>query len=171
VEDLAADRRVTGSVPGQPGGSAAGLSRISLGTMRLSKAGAATDAAQLLSHAHASGITTFHCSSEYETYPLFRGAWQEAGLGGSAKVIAKVAAPHYGENSFSPGGFRSKIEAYLRDLAIPRLDVVQWLLRYDLKQDEARVRIMRDAAGGSRGGADRYRLLRRARALHQPARA
>lgn len=131
---------------GQVGGSAVHLSRICLGTMRLSTAGDASDAARLLVQAHERGVTAFHCSSEYGTYPLFRSAWEQAGLARRATVVAKVAVPHYGEDCFSPAAFRRKIEDYFRDLAIPRLDVVQWLLRYDLDQDEARVRIMRDAA-------------------------
>jgi len=129
------------------GASDVSLSRICLGTMRLGNAGGVEQAAALLSAACDIGITAFHCSSEYETYPLFCAAWQAAGLGGSARVIAKVAAPHYGEDSFSPRAFRAKIDDYLSALSIPRLDVVQWLLRYDLKRDEERVRIMREAAG------------------------
>lgn len=128
------------------GGSGVHVSPICLGTMRLSVAGGTAEAARLLGEARGLGITTFHCSSEYGTYGLFRDAWSAADLGAGCSIMAKVAAPHYGEDRFSPPAFRAKIEAYLSDLCLPRLDVVQWLLRYDLKQEQARVEIMRDAA-------------------------
>jgi aryl-alcohol dehydrogenase-like predicted oxidoreductase len=113
--------------------------------MRLSRAGDGAAAAALLQHANEIGITTFHCSSEYETFPLFRQAWRQAEVRG-AKMIAKVAVPHFGEDRFSVAAFRDKIDFYLDALALERLDVVQWLLRYDLKQEEARLRILNEAA-------------------------
>lgn len=127
-----------------PGGVA--LSSITLGTMRLGNVADIAAATRLLQRARDLGITTFHCSSEYGSFPLFQTAWREAALGSSAQVIAKVGVPHFGETSFSAAAFRTKIEAYLTSLSIPRLDVVQWLLRYDLQQEDARVRILHEAA-------------------------
>ena len=115
--------------------------------MRLSKVGDASAAAALLRHAFDRGITAFHCSSEYETFPLLCTAWEEAGLGAGAAMIAKLAVPHFREDRFSASAFRAKVDFYLDALSIERLEVVQWLLRYDLKQEEGRLRILSEAAG------------------------
>ena len=143
------DDKVTGfssaaqSIGGLPG---VALSRICLGTMRLSKAGDAAEAAELLHQAIDLRITSFHCSSEYETFPLFREAWRLTTNRRQATMIAKVAVPHFGEDRFSVAAFRQKIDLYLDALSLERLDVVQWLLRHDLKQEEARLRILQEAA-------------------------
>jgi aryl-alcohol dehydrogenase-like predicted oxidoreductase len=116
--------------------------------MRMGRAGEVADAAALLRHAASIGVATVHCSSEYDSFPLFRAAWRESRLAAAGVgVIAKVAVPHYGEDRFSGQQLRAKVDAYLGALAIERIDIVQWLLRYDLKQDEARLRILHDAAG------------------------
>jgi aryl-alcohol dehydrogenase-like predicted oxidoreductase len=127
------------------GQSGVALSPITLGTMRLDRA---EDQAGLLAHAFQLGITSLHCSSEYETYSAFCDAFREVRSGSrdDLAVIAKVAAPHFGENRFSPAQFRGKVHYYLDTLGIDRLDVVQWLLRYDLAQEEARGRIFDEAA-------------------------
>lgn len=116
--------------------------------MRLSNAGDVAAAADLLSYALDIGITTFHCSSEYETFPLFREAWRHGPGPRAAEttVIAKVAVPHFGEDRFSATAFRDKVDSYLIALGRERLDVVQWLLRYDLKQEQARLRILEESA-------------------------
>ncbi|HEX8384145.1 MAG TPA: aldo/keto reductase [Sphingomonas sp.] len=120
---------------------------MTLGTMRL-PGDDDTAAADLLAHARDIGIRGFHCSAEYATFPLFAAAWARAGLArADATLIAKVASPHFGEDRFSATRFREKIEAYLQALDVERLDVVQWLLRHDLKAEEARLRILREAEG------------------------
>ena len=140
--------KLEGEAPGKPGRSRVQLSRICLGTMRLSRAGDVAAAADLLDYAFDAGISSFHCSSEYETFPLFQQAWERtrASQAAGTKIIAKVAAPHFGESRFSAAAFRAKIENYLLALGRDRLDVVQWLLRYDLKQDEERLRILHESA-------------------------
>lgn len=128
-------------------GAAPPVSRITLGTMRLDRTGGEGEAARLLSQAHDIGIRSFHCSAEYATYPLFAAAWSRAGLSREdATLVAKLASPHFGEDRFSAAQVRSKIDGYLRDLGVERIDTVQWLLRHDLKQEEARLNILRDAA-------------------------
>jgi aryl-alcohol dehydrogenase-like predicted oxidoreductase len=114
--------------------------------MRLDKAGDVAAAARILDHALELGITSFHCSSEYETFPLFREAWGRRRKRIPTAVIAKVAVPHFGESRFSASLFREKIDFYLDALSLERLDVVQWLLRYDLKQEDARRRILAESA-------------------------
>lgn len=115
--------------------------------MRLSSAGDEAAAASLLEHAFGIGISSLHFSSEYDTYDLFTQAWRRARPAAPRDIsfIAKVASPHFGEKRFSADAFRSKIEAYLSTLGIDRLDVVQWLLRYDLKDEEGRLRILSES--------------------------
>jgi aryl-alcohol dehydrogenase-like predicted oxidoreductase len=120
------------------------VSKICLGTMRLQRAGDAHSAARLIQYAQEIGISSLHCSSEYESYPLLCDALTIAGAG-NANVVAKVAVPHFGEDRFSANAFRSKVDNYLTTLGLERLEVVQWLLRFDLKQEDARLRIFADA--------------------------
>lgn len=115
--------------------------------MRLDKAGDADEVARLIDHAAGLGITSLHCSSEYETFPLFREAWARRGSRAPAQVIAKVGIPHFGEPRFSAARFREKVDFYLAELSLERIDVVQWLLRYDLSQEDARRRILDESAG------------------------
>lgn len=122
------------------------LSPICLGTMRLPAEPDGASPDRLLVHAHASGLTSFHCSSEYASFPTFCEAWRRSGLANTGtEIIAKVAAPHFGEDRFSASAFRGKIEDYLSALGIEQLGVVQWLLRYDLKQEERRHQILAEA--------------------------
>ncbi|WP_374945177.1 aldo/keto reductase [Sphingomonas sp.] len=138
---------MTKQAAGRPIGRETRVSAVTLGTMRLGGVGEVADATALLRHAASVGIVTVHCSSEYDSFPLFRAAWRKSRLAvAGVGVIAKVAAPHYGEDRFSGAQLRAKVEAYLGALAIDRIEVVQWLLRYDLKQDAARRRILHDAA-------------------------
>ncbi len=113
--------------------------------MRLDRAGDAGSAAALIAHARSVGVTSFHCSSEYETFPLFCEGWRKAGAGGGS-IVAKLASPHFGEDRFSGAAFRAKLDAYLQALGVERIDVVQWLLRYDLKQEDERLRILKHHA-------------------------
>jgi len=110
--------------------------------MRLDRA---ADAAALLRRAREMGVSSFHCSSEYESFPLFREAWGRAQVEG-ARLVAKVAVPHFGEDRFSASAFRAKIDLYLNALGLERLDVVQWLLRFDLKQEERRLALLAECA-------------------------
>jgi len=124
------------------------LSPITLGTMRLNNAGGAEAAAGILSHAFGIGISSLHCSAEYETFGLLTEAWRIARASAPADIafIAKVASPHFGEDRFSAAATRAKIDSYLMALGLEHLDVVQWLLRHDLKQEQTRIRIMAESA-------------------------
>lgn len=123
------------------------VSRVTLGTMRLDAAGGEGEAARLLARARDIGVRSFHCSAEYATFPLFAAAWARAGLAQrDATLIAKIASPHFGEDRFSSAQVRDKIDGYRRALGVERVDTVQWLLRHDLGREEARLRILNDAA-------------------------
>ena len=123
------------------------LPRICFGTMRLDRTGHADAAAALLNYAFDAGITGVHCSSEYDSFPLFREAWARGRFPGKRKpaVIAKIGVPHFGESAFSADAFRRKVDFYLRELGLERIDVIQWLLRFDLQQEEERLRILEEA--------------------------
>ena len=114
--------------------------------MRLSGVGGERAAAHLLSSASAMGVRSFHCSDEYDSFPLFMSAWARARLAGKATLVAKIASPHFDEDRFSARRVRDKIERYLRDLAVEKVDTVQWLLRHDLAQERERQRILVAAA-------------------------
>jgi aryl-alcohol dehydrogenase-like predicted oxidoreductase len=113
--------------------------------MRLDRA---ADATALLEQAFGLGFASLHCSSEYETFPLFRHAWLEARSSSSREpaIIAKVACPHFGEERFSGQALREKIQRYLDELKLDRLAVVQWLLRFDLNRESERIRIFEESA-------------------------
>jgi aryl-alcohol dehydrogenase-like predicted oxidoreductase len=112
--------------------------------MRLDRAGDAAAVAALIDHAGGIGIDSLHCSSEYESFPLFSAAWARLGADKARRfrLIAKGAAPHFGEEHFSAATLRAKVEAYLAALSVERLDIVQWLLRFDLAQEERRLDIL-----------------------------
>ena len=115
--------------------------------MRLDGAGGETEAARLLSRARDLGVRSFHCSAEYPTFALFAAAWDRAGLAGTeATLVCKIASPHFGEDRFSAATVRAKIDNYCSALGVERVDTVQWLLRHDLNAEEARGRILADAA-------------------------
>lgn len=144
--------------PRRPAPGGVSLSPVSFGTMRLAGVADRRAAADLLRGAIDGGISTFHCSSEYPSFELFSGLWRELGDARSGtQLIAKVGVPHFGEDSFDPAAFRAKIEGYLSALAVDRVDVVQWLLRYDIAQPEARLRIL---AEGHERIADIVQALR-----------
>jgi aryl-alcohol dehydrogenase-like predicted oxidoreductase len=113
--------------------------------MRLNGAGDVAGAARIIDHALELGITSFHCSSEYETFPLFEQAWSRRQSRDAGSVIAKVGVPHFGEPRFSARAFREKVDSYLKSLSIERLEVVQWLLRYDLRDEDGRQRILAES--------------------------
>jgi aryl-alcohol dehydrogenase-like predicted oxidoreductase len=145
VENRAADRRVTGASPSPGALDRLKLSRICFGTMRLPDRSPA-EVAELIEHALALGIDTFHCSTEYATFPLLQEAWsllrsRSAGV----KLIGKVGVPHFGEDRFSKAALVAKVDTYLSALRTDHLHVLQWLLRYDLKQEEARLRILEES--------------------------
>lgn len=102
-------------------------------------------AAGLLSAACQLGVDSIHVSSEYESFPLVAdlvSSWSAQPF----MVMAKIGEPHFGEDRFDPARFTKKVETYLRRLSLERIDVVQWLLRYDLKDEAGRLRIFgRDA--------------------------
>lgn len=123
------------------------LSSIAFGTMRLDRSGTVEAASRLIKAAVDMGVTTFHASQEYSTWPLFVDAWRRAAPDAAkVQLIAKVGVPHFGEEAFNPAAFTAKIDGYRSALGLDVVAVVQWLLRHDLKQEDRRRAIFdRDA--------------------------
>lgn len=114
--------------------------------MRLHSLGDATRVANLIRHALDGGVTTFHVSSEYESWPVFVEAWRTVGADrdlSPARIMAKVAAPHFGASVFNPEDFTRRLDIYRKALGLDRIDVAQWLLRHDLKDEPGRLDIFR----------------------------
>jgi aryl-alcohol dehydrogenase-like predicted oxidoreductase len=109
--------------------------------------GSATD---FLLFLHDQGVTSFHVSHEYESYPLACAALKglrRARPDGAIEIIAKIAAPHFDETGYEADRARRLIEASRRDLGVDRIDIVQWLMRQTPNEDSARLPVLaRDAA-------------------------
>lgn len=145
------------------------LSVLTFGSMRMLPARlSVAEGVALLSRLIDAGVTSLHVSSEYESFPhfaeIFRALRAERDLS-ALQVIAKAASPHFGEEAFDARQFEAKIDYYLETLGIDAVDVAQWLLRFDLKQPDARERILeRDAEAVSRC-AEQLRAVGKIRAL------
>ncbi|MDP3401391.1 MAG: aldo/keto reductase [Brevundimonas sp.] len=121
------------------------LSPLTFGSMRVDRVGDADAVARLIEQALDLGVTTFHVSSEYATWPLFQDAWRTVRPDpATTRIIAKVGVPHFGETRFDPQTFADKIDQYRAALNVDRIAVVQWLLRHDLKDEPARLAILDD---------------------------
>lgn len=107
--------------------------------MRLHERGlSSAQAADLMKASHERGVTMFHSSSEYESYPLYLDALKRM-TGTRPAHMVKLADPHFGEASFDSGRFEQRIDEYLSQLGAETLDVVQWMWRGDLKQEAQRL--------------------------------
>ena len=129
---------------------AAPLSRLTFGTMRVHSLGDVAQAACLIKRAINGGVTSFHVSSEYESWPFFVEAWSVVRKDcdvSPVRFTAKVAGPHFGETAFDPSDFARRIDIYRHSLDLERLDNVQWLLRHNLKNEAGRLDIFRRDAG------------------------
>lgn len=90
----------------------------------------------------AHGVSTCHSSNEYESFPLFCRVLERlrnSGHSNDRQHIVKLADPHFGETTFDPHRVRQRIESYLEALNVERIDVVQWMWRGDLKQEQVRL--------------------------------
>ena len=143
------------------GASGVTLSPIAFGSMRL-EVGAFPDAHWLeLFHLLADeGITAFHSSHEYESYPRFcRLIRQLRRDRPSAELqhIVKLACPSFDEPAFDRNQFRSAIEKALSALGTERIDVVQWLVRQAPNSDERRLPVLLECLEQVRVEWDRLR--------------
>lgn len=115
------------------------VSPLAFGSMRIHER-ELDDAAWevLLRAAHERGVTTLHSSSEYESFPRFCSlVGRLHGL--PFQHIVKLADPHFGEAGFDARRFARRIDEYLVQLGIDRIDVVQWMWRGDLQDEPGRL--------------------------------
>ena len=136
------------------GGSGVELSALAFGTMRLmAPKFDAESALALLLHLADHGVTSFHVSHEYESYPFVcdaLAALRRARPALPIELIAKLASPHFDEAGFSAERLRERIEALLRRLPAERVDVVQWMVRHTPNDDAPRLAILeRDRAAAA----------------------
>jgi aryl-alcohol dehydrogenase-like predicted oxidoreductase len=128
------------------GGSGVVLSALALGTMRLMAPRFDADGAlALLLHLADHGVTSFHVSHEYDSYPFVceaLAALRRARPTHPIELIAKLAAPHFDETGFSGERLRERVEALLQRLPAERVDVVQWMVRHTPNDDAPRLQIL-----------------------------
>lgn len=133
------------------------VSPIAFGSMRIHER-ALDDAAweALLREAIARGVTTLHSSSEYESYPRFRGLVARL-RGLPVQHVVKLADPHFGEAGFDAARLEARVDAYLAELGAERIDVVQWMWRGDLKDEPGRLAGFDRARGAIRAAFEDLR--------------
>jgi hypothetical protein len=103
----------------------------------------------LLLSASEMGVSRFHCSDEYESFPFLLHVLKVARSvrpDFSPEFVVKLAEPHFDAAGFDPTRFRAKLESYRDALGVERIDCVQWMWRGDLKDDPGRVRGFASAA-------------------------
>ena len=119
------------------------LSPITFGTMRMG-VGAFPDShwLEMFNLLVDGGVTVFHSSHEYESYPLFCRVlrqFRRERPDVELQHIVKLACPSFNETRFDRNRFRGAIENELQSLGTERLDVVQWLVRQTPNSDELRI--------------------------------
>jgi len=128
------------------GRSDVGLSALALGTMRMmAPKFDAASALALLLHLADHGVTSFHVSHEYDSYPFVCEALaslRRARPTAPIELIAKLAAPHFDEDAFATEALRERVEALLRRLPAERVDAVQWMVRHTPNDDAPRLSIL-----------------------------
>lgn len=128
------------------GRSGVELSALAFGTMRMTAPKFDADSAvALLGRLVDHGVTSFHVSHEYDSYPFVcdaLAALRRARPAARVELIAKLAAPHFDEAGFSAERLRAHIEALLQRLPAARVDVVQWMVRHTPNEDAPRLAIL-----------------------------
>ena len=151
------------------GASGVTLSPVTFGSMRM-ELGAFPDSHWLgLFHLLADGgVTAFHSSHEYESYPRFCRIirdFRRERSGAEIQHIVKLACPGFNDSRFDPRRFRSAIENELRALGTERLDVVQWLVRQTPNTDALRIPALRESLPQFLGEWEELRRAGKVRAL------
>lgn len=97
----------------------------------------------LFGQLHDLGITTFHSSSEYESFPMycealsiFHTQFPEKKI----RHIVKLAEPHFHIQEFSEALMAQKVADYLEKLQTGSLHCVQWMWRGNLSDHAERLK-------------------------------
>jgi len=122
------------------------IDQLTFGTMRL---GALHYSAivELLSEALESGVRRFHSSNEYDSFDLFCAALADSCKecridNSSIEHVVKIAAPHFGNDTFHIKELIQKCHSYKEALACDKLFLIQWMTRIDLANEPARLNIL-----------------------------
>ncbi len=114
-----------------------GLSRICLGTMRLTGDNGTAANARFLSKLHDLGIDSHHSSWEYDSDQHYVASLTKAMQSGRRfRHVVKVAEPSWDDMAFNPSRFRTKVQDECDRLGVDHIDVVQWLIRTKDPQNE-----------------------------------
>lgn len=151
------------------GSTRVALSALTFGSMRMLPARlSVAEGVALLSRLMDGGLDSLHVSSEYESFgyfsEIFHALRAERDVRG-LRFVAKVGSPHFGEDRFEDRQFETGIDFYLDALGIETVDVAQWLLRFDLRQPEARERIFERDAERVSACVDRLRRAGKIQAM------
>jgi aryl-alcohol dehydrogenase-like predicted oxidoreductase len=121
------------------------VSPLAFGSMRLNER-AHNDATweRVLAASFELGISTYHSSTEYETFDRFV-RLTRCLPAGRAQHIVKLAEPHFDATAFSEERVRTKVEQYLTALSVDRVDVVQWMWRGDMRDEAGRLAAYRES--------------------------
>ncbi len=121
------------------------ISEITLGTMRfLEKSLTPNEVTDIIDSCFDNGIDTHHSSSEYESYNLYTEGLAKSKNAQKIKHIAKLAAPHFDESTFSSERLTTAVDNYLRTLKKDRIEVLQWLVRSSPINDIERLKIINE---------------------------
>lgn len=121
---------------------ATSAAKLVLGTMRMRERKLSAEAwADYFAYAYAAGVRRMHCSSEYDSYPLFRQSIAALAARHPAarfEYMVKLADPSFSEADFDGGRLSERIKKYCVELGVTRIADVQWMWRGSLEDDDRR---------------------------------
>ncbi len=124
------------------------FSQVTYGSMRLNAVeyqNSAKEGSAFLRSVLDAGITTFHSSSEYNTFDFFSACMQELYRSVSKDCIehiVKIAAPHFKDDTYDDHLLEQRINSFLQLTGAVCIDAVQWLVRNEPNTDEHRLKIL-----------------------------
>ena len=138
------------------GASSVELSPLTFGSMRLHERSLDDKALLVLLRTSIDhGITTFHSSSDYQGFARFCSLAHQ--LGPSLQHVVKLAEPHFGEARFDAARLRARVDGYLSRLGAEQIEVVQWMWRGDLDDEQGRLAGFADQRGDMEAAFDDLR--------------
>lgn len=102
----------------------------------------------LFSELHDLGITTWHSSTEYESFGLYCEVLADFSRQFPEKKIkhmVKLAEPHFHINEFSAELLNAKVSEYLEKLNTESLFCVQWMWRGELSDNPKRAQLFEES--------------------------
>lgn len=116
------------------------MSPIVFGSMRMNESkGNEAYWAELLHKAYYAGIDTIHSSTEYDSFTLLQSTLQRLSEMDNTihfKHIVKLAEPHFSNGEYSSDRLNEKVNSYLEELQVDKLEAIQWMWRSNLSDPE-----------------------------------